>query len=123
MTTDTPRTDAARFEALRSSALRQDCIPLKLGQELERELAASQAEVAELKQGKVFVDPKWVYDLETQLAHSLSNQLKTQAEVERLKEEARVGNIALDNLRGEVDLWFNRFREAARQLDSLNPQA
>ena len=41
MTTDTPRTDAARFEALRSSAFRQDCIPLKLGQELERELAAS----------------------------------------------------------------------------------
>ena len=41
MTTDTPRTDAARFEALRDSAFRWDCIPLKLGQELERELAAS----------------------------------------------------------------------------------
>jgi hypothetical protein len=48
MTTDTPRTDAARFEALRSAALRQDCIPLKLGQELERELNASQAEVERL---------------------------------------------------------------------------
>jgi chromosome segregation ATPase len=48
-TTDTPRTDAARFEALRSSAFRQDCIPLKLGQELERELNASQAEVAKLR--------------------------------------------------------------------------
>lgn len=47
-TTDTPRTDAARFEVLRSSALRQDCIPLKLGQQLERELAASKAETAEL---------------------------------------------------------------------------
>jgi uncharacterized protein YdeI (YjbR/CyaY-like superfamily) len=47
--TDTPRTDAARFEALRSSAFRQDCIPLKLGQELERELAASQAEVERLQ--------------------------------------------------------------------------
>ena len=53
---DTPRTDAARFEALRGLALRQDCIPLKLGQELERELT-----------------------------HSLENQFKTQAEVERLK--------------------------------------
>jgi hypothetical protein len=41
MNTNTPRTDAARFEALRSSAFRQDCIPLKLGQELEQELAAS----------------------------------------------------------------------------------
>jgi hypothetical protein len=49
MNPDTPRTDAARFEALRSSALRQDCIPLKLGQELERELNASQAEVARLR--------------------------------------------------------------------------
>jgi hypothetical protein len=39
------------------------------------------------------------------------------------REEARVGNIALDNLRGEVDLWFNRFREAARQLDEIKPQA
>jgi hypothetical protein len=49
MNPDTPRTEAARFEALRSSAFRQDCIPLKLGQELERELAASQAEVERLK--------------------------------------------------------------------------
>jgi len=49
MNPDTPRTEAARFEALRSSALRQDCIPLKLGQELERELNASQAEVATLR--------------------------------------------------------------------------
>jgi hypothetical protein len=46
---DTPRTEAARFEALRSSAFRQDCIPLKLGQELERELGASKAEVARLR--------------------------------------------------------------------------
>ena len=27
-----------------------------------------QAEVEELKKGKVFVDPKWIYDLEAQLA-------------------------------------------------------
>jgi hypothetical protein len=47
-TTDTPRTDAARFEALRGLALRQDCIPLKLGQELELELLAAQAEVERL---------------------------------------------------------------------------
>jgi prepilin-type processing-associated H-X9-DG protein len=47
--TPTPRTDAARFEALRDSAFRMDCIPLKLGQELERELAASKAEVERLR--------------------------------------------------------------------------
>ena len=49
MNTNTPRTDAARFEALRDSAFRMDCIPLKLGQELERELATSRAEVERLK--------------------------------------------------------------------------
>lgn len=48
-TTDTPRTYAARFEALRGAALRQDCIPLKLGEELERELNASKAEVESYK--------------------------------------------------------------------------
>jgi hypothetical protein len=50
MNSDTPRTEAARFEALRSSALRQDCVPLKLGQELELELAASKTEVERLKE-------------------------------------------------------------------------
>lgn len=34
----------------------------------ETSLEAEKAEVAELKKGKVFVDPKWIYDLETQLA-------------------------------------------------------
>ena len=28
----------------------------------------AEAEVEELKKGKVFVDPKWIYNLETQLA-------------------------------------------------------
>jgi len=32
------------------------------------ELIKLREENAELKQGKVFVDPKWIYDLETQLA-------------------------------------------------------
>jgi len=50
MTTDTPRTDVSRFEALLGSALRRDCIPLRLGQELERELNASQAEIARLRE-------------------------------------------------------------------------
>ena len=43
----------------------------------ERELTEKTNEVARLreendalKQGKVFVDPKWIYDLETQLAKS-----------------------------------------------------
>jgi septal ring factor EnvC (AmiA/AmiB activator) len=43
--TPTPRTDAARFEALRDSAFRWDCIPLKLGQELEREIEAHKKDV------------------------------------------------------------------------------
>jgi len=32
------------------------------------ELIRLREENAELKQGKVFVDPKWIYDLETELA-------------------------------------------------------
>jgi hypothetical protein len=32
------------------------------------EVARLREENAELKQGKVFVDPKWIYNLETQLA-------------------------------------------------------
>jgi hypothetical protein len=61
---DTPRTEAARFEALRSSALRQDCVPLKLGQELERESEARR----------------------TSLAFALNEIKKLEAEVERLTE-------------------------------------
>jgi predicted nuclease with TOPRIM domain len=126
--------------------------------QLEQELAASKAEVAEIRNAlgddgrrthkeilelatkasewrtwkEKYIDLKNAHIAEGQdpagtiweHADKLQKELKeTQAEVERLKEEARVGNIALDNLRGEVDLWFNRFREAARQLDSLNPQA
>jgi hypothetical protein len=91
-TTDTPRTDANAVDHIGFYSCAT--VPASFARDLERELAASQAEVAELKTGKVFVDPKWIYDLETQLAISLANQVKTQAEVERLKEEARVGNIA-----------------------------
>jgi len=36
--------------------------------ELQTEAARLREENAELKQGKVFVDPKWIYDLETKLA-------------------------------------------------------
>ena len=35
---------------------------------LRQENSALKAEVELLKQGKVFVDPKWIYDLETNLA-------------------------------------------------------
>ena len=35
---------------------------------LNNEVARLREENAELKQGKVFVDPKWIYDLETNLA-------------------------------------------------------
>jgi hypothetical protein len=48
-TTDTPRTEAARFEALRDSAFRWDCIPLKLGQELELEAATYKNEALSLR--------------------------------------------------------------------------
>jgi len=50
-------------------------VPAELARNLERELTKKTNEVARLreenaalKQGKVFVDPKWIYDLETQLA-------------------------------------------------------
>ena len=50
-------------------------VPVETSRQLERELAEKSNEVerlreenSELKQGKVFVDPKWIYDLETQLA-------------------------------------------------------
>jgi len=36
--------------------------------EKTNEVARLREENAALKQGKVFVDPKWIYDLETQLA-------------------------------------------------------
>jgi len=36
--------------------------------EKNNEVARLREENADLKQGKVFVDPKWIYDLETQLA-------------------------------------------------------
>ncbi len=36
--------------------------------EKTNEVARLREENAELKQGKVFVDPKWIYNLETQLA-------------------------------------------------------
>ena len=38
--------------------------------ELTNEVARLREENAELKQGKVFVDPKWIYNLETQLAEA-----------------------------------------------------
>jgi hypothetical protein len=62
MTTDTPRTDAI------ISAIDMDAAFQDLCRQIERELTASKAEVELLKKGKVFVDPKWIYDLETQLA-------------------------------------------------------
>lgn len=62
-TTDTPRTDAV----FNRTDIEWDDEVL-FARQLERELNASQAEVAELKKGKVFIDPKWIYNLETQLA-------------------------------------------------------
>jgi hypothetical protein len=47
--TDTPRCEAERFEALEGSALRRDCVKLNFARQLERELAASQAEVERLR--------------------------------------------------------------------------
>ena len=68
-TTPTPRTDSI------ISAIDMDAAFQDLCRQLERELTEETNEVARLrkenaalKQGKVFVDPKWIYDLETQLA-------------------------------------------------------
>jgi len=70
-TTPTPRTD----EACEAMGLKAFVVPVETSRQLERELAQKTNEVerlreenSELKQGKVFVDPKWLYDLETQLA-------------------------------------------------------
>jgi len=70
-TTQTPRTD----EACEAMGLKAFVVPVETSRQLERELSEKTNEVArlrqensELKQGKVFVDPKWIYDLETQLA-------------------------------------------------------
>jgi hypothetical protein len=41
-----------------------------LARELEVELSEAKKEIEQIKQGKVFVDPKWIYDLETQLAQA-----------------------------------------------------
>ncbi|NBP04166.1 MAG: hypothetical protein EBU90_29540 [Proteobacteria bacterium] len=41
-----------------------------LARDLEIELAEAKKEIEQIKQGKVFVDPKWIYDLETQLAQA-----------------------------------------------------
>ena len=38
--------------------------------EKTNEVERLREENAELKQGKVFVDPKWIYNLETQLARA-----------------------------------------------------
>jgi len=71
-TTDTPRTDA-KYKDHEWDIM--DHIPLEFCRQLEKEQAALRKEVAvlrkenaELKQGKVFVDPKWICNLETQLA-------------------------------------------------------
>jgi hypothetical protein len=68
---NTPRTD----EAVEAMGLKAFVVPVEICRQLERELAEKTNEVARLreendalKQGKVFVDPKWIYDLETQLA-------------------------------------------------------
>ena len=67
----TPRTD----EACEAMGLKAFVVPVEICRQLERELSQKTNEVArlreenaELKQGKVFVDPRWIYNLETQLA-------------------------------------------------------
>jgi hypothetical protein len=45
-TTRYPVCEVNRFEALRGAAIRQDCIPLKVGYELEERAMKAEAEVA-----------------------------------------------------------------------------
>jgi predicted RNase H-like nuclease (RuvC/YqgF family) len=66
----TPRTDAQWIGAQDT----YDYVERDFARQLEKELTEKTNEVArlreenaKLKQGKVFVDPKWIYDLETQL--------------------------------------------------------
>ena len=95
METDTPRCESARFEALRSSAFRIDCIPLKLGQDLERELAESQAQSHGLARRVVEAETK-LEVAEQQIRNCLEiidddalEKSELKDEVERLKESLK----------------------------------
>jgi exonuclease VII large subunit len=74
MITDTPRTDAASFSS------RDPLELLQTSQQLERELAASQAEVERLKKE---LD---AWDYGTRAKREQEARKKAEAEVERLKE-------------------------------------
>ena len=51
------------------------------------------------------------------LARELERELNFRAE------EARIGNIALENLRGELDLTYRRWREAEASRDEWMTRA
>lgn len=59
----------------------------------------------------------------TPLCREREKSTKLEAEVERLKQESRVGNIALDNIRGELDLTYQRWREAEKSRDEWMTKA
>ena len=76
-TTDTPRTDAFfnrtdiewYDEVLFTRQLERELLAARHDNfYLAIALSEAEADLEKLKAGKVFVDPKWVYDLETQLA-------------------------------------------------------
>jgi hypothetical protein len=117
MNTDTPRTEAARFEALRDSSFRWDCIPLKLGQELERELSASlenqckaQAEVAKLNHQLLKAESDLLQSqdinsfLDTEFRIACKRAEKAETDVERLRAE----NVCLQELIQEFYEWSRR---------------
>jgi hypothetical protein len=94
--TDTPRTEAARFEALLGSALRRNCIPLKLGQELERELNASKAEVERLRKEIAFRED----------TDAVAQEVWDERKAENVK--LRTENVCLQELIQEFYSWSKR---------------
>ena len=122
----TPRCEAERFEALEGSAIRRDCVKLNFARHLERELAASQAEVERLKKELA----AWDYGtraareqkraekaeaellqsqdinsfLDTEFRIATKRAEKAESEVERLRTE----NVCLQELLQEFYEWSRR---------------
>jgi hypothetical protein len=56
----------------------------------DNEVARLREENAALKHGKVFVDPKWIYDLETKLSDWRNRAEEAEAIVQQLHHYAKI---------------------------------
>jgi Skp family chaperone for outer membrane proteins len=106
-TTDTPRTDAVQFQPRPISLTIESEMLRALSRKLERELAASEAEVERLK--KELAD----WDYGTRAKREQEARKKAEAEVERLRSALKL--IAAPK---RPDGTYNRCREACEKLAS-----